>query len=115
MEKEISIKIHHAVDDVQKIDFQNIKTVYQNDSICMLQCDANLIFSNDSTIKYEYRYIYLIDVFMSKLSGKMIYNHSLQDFPCMPDSLIEKCKQNVERNHESVYESMYPSTLPVIM
>lgn len=115
MEKEIYEKIHQTVEDVRKIDIQNVKTVYQNDSICMLQCEARLSLPDDSILKYEYRYIYLIDVYLSRFSGEMVYNHSLQDFPCMPDDLIEKCRKDVERNHESVYESMFPSTLPVVM
>lgn len=105
--------ISEKYEGTKKMSVHDLKTVYANDSICLLQCVVDITDQHDRIRQIEYRYIYLMDMFMSKYSGKAIYNESLQEFPCMPDDLIEKCQQDVAENNESVYDSLYGSTLPV--
>jgi hypothetical protein len=99
--------------DATDLVVSEVKTVYANDSICLLQCVVNMKDVEGKSQKLEYRYIYLIDMFMSRLSGKAVYNEALQDFPCMPDSLIRKSQQDVVEKGESVYDDLFGYTFPV--
>lgn len=98
---------------VEDLVVRDLKTVYANDSICLLQCVVNMTDPVGKPQKLEYRYIFLIDMFVSRLSGKVVYNEALQDFPCMPDDLIEKSRQEVLQKQESVYNDLFGYTLPV--
>lgn len=113
MQIAITNSITEKKEDAGKMLIHDVKTVYANDSICLLQCVVDVTDRQDRLRQIEYRYIYLIDMFMSKSSGKAIYNESLQEFPCLPDDLIQKCRQDVVNSNESVYNSLYGSTLPV--
>ena len=113
MKVAIANSITQKKEDAGKMSIHDVKTVYENDSICLLQCIVDITDRQERLRQIEYRYIYLIDIFMSKSSGKAVYNESLQEFPCLPDDLIKKCRQDVVRNNESVYDSLYGSTLPV--
>ena len=113
MKVAIANSITQKKEDAGKMSIHDVKTVYENDSICLLQCIVDITDRQERLRQIEYRYIYLIDIFMSKSSGKAVYNESLQEFPCLPDDLIKKCRQDVVRNNELVYDSLYGSTLPV--
>ena len=107
---EKKIKADYGV--FEKKEIYNLKTIYANDSICLLQCRVNLIKDGKKQM-LEYRYIYLIDMFTSKISGKMVFSDCLMDVPCMPDELIKKSQEEVIRRNESVYDYMYSLTFPI--
>ena len=106
-------KIIEEFGEYKHIDVRDVKMVYTNDSICLLQCRVNLIDKKGNKQMLEYRYIYLIDVIMSRFTGKVIYNQCVKDFPCMPDDLIKKCQEEVVLRNESVYNDLYPRTSPI--
>ena len=106
-------KIIEEFGEYKHIDVRDVKMVYTNDSICLLQCRVNLIDKKGNKQMLEYRYIYLIDVIMSRFTGKVIYNECVMDFPCMPDDLIKKCQEEVVLRNESVYNDLYPRTSPI--
>lgn len=90
-----------------------IKPIYANDSICLLQCAVEAIKPDGQKVWTEYRYIYLIDMVMSRFSGKAVYNESLREVPCMPDELIEQSRKDVVASRESVYDTLFGETLPI--
>ncbi len=92
---------------------RNLKTVYENDSICLLQFTAAYKDTADVERTIDLRYIYLYDDFGSMMNGKMTFNEVFREIPCMPDDLIKKNRENVRKNDESVYKDLYGSTVPV--
>ncbi len=93
---------------------RNLKTVYENDSICLLQFTAAYKDTADVERTIDLRYIYLYDDFGSIMNGKMTFNEVFRVIPCMPDDLIKKNRENVRKNNESVYKDLYGSTMPVM-
>lgn len=92
---------------------KNLKTVYENDSICLLQFTAAYKDTADVEKTIDLRYIYLYDDFGSIMNGKMTFNEVFREIPCMPDELIKKNQKTVRKNKESVYNDLYGSTVPV--
>lgn len=92
---------------------RNLKTVYENDSICLLQFTAAYKDTADVERTIDLRYIYLYDDFGSMMNGKMTFNEVFREIPCMPDELIKKNRETVRKNNESVYKDLYGSTVPV--
>ena len=92
---------------------ENVKTVYANDSICLLQCTVKFRNKEDNLVSEDYRYIYLLDIPQSYFHHKAIYNEEFRHIPCMPDNLIKKCRIDSEKDNISVYESMFGGTVPV--
>ncbi len=93
---------------------RNLKIVYENDSICLLQFTAAYKDTADVERTIDLRYIYLYDDFGSIMNGKMTFNEVFRVIPCMPDDLIKKNRENVRKNNESVYKDLYGSTMPVM-
>lgn len=101
------------VSGVAKMQIRDQKVIYENDSICLMQCYVDVIDRAGKKEFLEYRYIFLWDTFMSRLMGKKIYNEALLDFPCLPDEQIKLSLEEVKRTGESVYESLYGETFPL--
>lgn len=91
----------------------DVKTVYANDSICLIQFVASFVSGDGLSFHKDYRYIYLLDIPNSYYYGKAVYKELFKDIPCMPDDLIKRCRDDVKRSGESVYESQYGGTFPV--
>ena len=92
---------------------EDLKTVYVNDSICLLQCTARFRDAQGDRKIRDYRYIYLFDPIMSHSLGKMVFKEEFRNILCLPDKLIKKCRRDVARNNENVYESAFGSCLTV--
>lgn len=92
---------------------EDLKTVYVNDSICMLQCTARFHDPAGNRRLRDYRYIYLIDTQMSRMYQRRIFKEQFRNILCMPDNLIKECRKQVKRNKESVYESSIASCIEV--
>lgn len=90
-----------------------IKTVYVNDSICMLQFTARFKDGNGAPKVCDYRYIYLIDILQSRMMHQAIFCEQFKKILCMPDRLIRECRKEIAASGESVYESAIGGTLPV--
>lgn len=95
------------------LSIRNLKTVYENDSICLLQFTAAYKDTSGAENTVDLRYVYLYDDAVSMMVGKMTFNEVFHQIPCMPDDLIRKNKETVRKNKESVYNDLYGSTLPV--
>ncbi len=92
---------------------EDLKAVYVNDSICMLQCTARFRDSKGDKCIRDYRYIYLIDTQMSRMYGRRIFKEQFRNILCMPDDVIKECRKEVKRNKESVYENSIASCIEV--
>ncbi|MBR7004419.1 MAG: hypothetical protein IKI00_05550 [Bacteroidales bacterium] len=92
---------------------EDLKTVYVNDSICLLQCTARFLDANGEKKVRDYRYIYLFDTEMSRMLGQMIFKEEFRNILCLPDRLIKKCRRDVAMNNENVYQSSFGSCLTV--
>ena len=97
------------------ITIKEIKTVYDNDSICILQCKASGKNSAGELTGIEYRYVYLIDMIMSRVAGRAIINDNIEECLCMPDELIRKSRKESDALGENVYEALYGTTLPIYL
>lgn len=111
----VSLKEHimEFVPDCSDVSVQNLKTVYENDSICLLQFTAAYKDTAGVDKTIDLRYIYLYDDIVSMMNGKMTFNEAFSQIPCMPDELIKKNQETVRKNKESVYNDLYGSTVPV--
>lgn len=105
--------ISEFVPSFSDLSVHNLKTVYENDSICLLQFTAAYKDTTGASRTIDLRYIYLYDDVVSMMNGKMTFNETFQAIPCMPDDLIKKNHETVKKNKESVYQNLYGSTLPV--
>lgn len=94
-------------------EIHNLKTVYENDSICLLQFTVVYKDTADVSQSIDLRYIYLFDTMMSKAFGEMIFNENFKQIPCMPDDLIKQNQKEVKKRKESVYKDLYGGTIPV--
>jgi len=92
---------------------EGLKTVYANDSICLLQCTPRFHDAKGEKKMRDYRYIYLIDTGMSHALGKMVFKEEFRNILCLPDKLIKKSRKEVWRNNESVYEQSFGRALTV--
>ena len=92
---------------------QNLKTVYENDSICLLQFTAAFKDSSGTGREYDLRYVYLFDRFMSYSEGKAVFEECFKAIPCLPDKLIKECRDSVRINKESVFNNAIGSTIEV--
>lgn len=84
---------------------KELKTVYENDSISILQFTAQFADGNGRMRLRDYRYTYLIDIRDSYVMRQAIFLEKFQNILCMPDKLIKECREEVKRTGESVYES----------
>lgn len=91
----------------------DLKTVYVNDSICMLQCTARFRDAEGNKRIRDYRYIYLIDTQMSRIYRRPIFKEQFRNILCMPDDLIRECRKEVKWKKESVYENSIASCIEV--
>jgi len=92
---------------------EGLKTVYANDTICLLQCTARFHDAQGEKKVRDYRYIYLLDTEMARITGKLIFKEEFRNILCLPDDLIKKCREDVKRNNENVYQSSFGSCLTV--
>lgn len=92
---------------------EDLKTVYANDSICLLQFTARFRDAQDEKRVRDYRYIYLMDMLMSKANRRPVFCEEFRNMLCLPDDLIRKCRKEVESSGESVYDASFGSCFPV--
>lgn len=92
---------------------ENLKTVYENDSICLLQFTAAYKDKAGATKRIDMRYIYLFDRAMSVAERRPVFNEGFRNILCLPDRIIKESRKEVRRNKEVVYNDFIGSTFPV--
>lgn len=101
------------VQDFKEPAIEDLKIVYENDSICLLQFTAAYKDSTNATRRLDFRYIYLFDRFMSMAEGKPVFNEDFRNILCLPDEIIKESREEVKRNKEVVYNDFIGTTFPV--
>lgn len=76
---------------------EDLKIVYENDSICLLQFTAAYKDTLNQTKRLDLRYIYLFDRFMSMAERKPVFNEGFRNILCLPDELIKKVGRRLRR------------------
>lgn len=92
---------------------EDLKVVYENDSICLLQFTAAYKDTTNATKRLDLRYIYLYDRFMSMAAKKPVFNEDFRNILCLPDELIKQSREEVKKNNEVVYNDFIGTTFPV--
>lgn len=92
---------------------EDLKIVYENDSICLLQFTAAFKDTSNATRRLDFRYIYLYDRFMSMAEKKPVFNEDFRNILCLPDELIKQSREEVKKNKEVVYNDFIGTTFPV--
>lgn len=92
---------------------ENLKTVYVNDSLCMLQCTVRFHDAMGQKVVRDERYYYMIDMMMSRIEGRPVYLEEYRNVLCMPDDLIKQCRKDIKDNNENVYNSCFGKAIAV--
>lgn len=93
---------------------EDMKTVYVNDTICLLQFSARFRDKDNNKYIKDFRYIYLLDCLESRFVGKPVYKEQFRNILCMPDELILALQKQIEESGEDVYSSSYGGVAPVV-
>ena len=99
--------------NIKNFKIDSVELVYEDDSICMMQCIAKAYTLNNQAIRRELRYVYLFDTNLSNLNRKMIFNDGFWMLPCLPKDRIKSLLKENYLNHQSVYQAMYVRTHPI--
>ena len=82
---------------------EDLKTVYVNDTVCILQCTAWIRDSLDRTIGRDYKYIYLVDMDFSRAAGKPVFAENFINILCLSDKEIARARRKIRQTRENVY------------
>ncbi len=92
---------------------EDLETVYTNDSLCVLQCS---VFINDSLGKQvirDYRYIYLLDMDLSRASHKPVFAENFLNVLCLTRKEIREGRRKTRRSGENLYDTAQGGCVPV--
>ena len=92
---------------------EDLKTVYVNDSICILQCSAWIHDVVGKQVVRDYRYIYLLDMDLSRASHKPVFSENFINTLCLSDREIRRRNRRVRQMGENVYNSVSGGCIPV--
>lgn len=83
---------------------EDIKTIYYNDSICLLQCTARLRDSLNRKVVRDYRYMYKIEMDFSRVAGHPVFYEDFENVLCLTDEQIRLFKKKVKRDRADIYK-----------
>ena len=92
---------------------EDLETVYVNDSICILQCSAWIHDAMGKQVVRDYRYIYLLDMDLSRASHKPVFSENFINTLCLSDREIRRRNRHVRQMGENVYNSVSGGCIPV--
>ena len=92
---------------------EGLETVYVNDSICVLQCTVRLRDSLSRPVVRDYRYVYLLDMELSRAVRKPVFTESYYNVLCLSEAEIQDLRRDVARTGENVYDYFYGGCIPV--
>lgn len=112
--QQLPVSVEYDLNRLENKVIQGLKTVYVNDSICLLQ--FHLLYNNENgeVRVQDMRYTYLIDFMESHFAGKTVYKENFEFIACMPDEYIEKSKERADATGESVYSYLYGGAYPIV-
>ncbi|MBQ9311011.1 MAG: hypothetical protein IJ222_09180 [Bacteroidales bacterium] len=83
---------------------EDVKTVYANDSIVLLQCTARFRDASGEKTVRDYRYIYKIDMDLSWAEGRAMFAEAFVNILCLSDKQIADYRKRVRKTGTSIYE-----------
>lgn len=83
---------------------EDLKTVYTNDSICLLQCTARIRDSINRKVVRDYRYMYKIEMDFSRAAGRPVFFEDFENTLCLTDEQIRFARKRIKKNAENVYQ-----------
>lgn len=111
--QQLPCSLEYDLNNFKNLEINDLKTVYCNDSICLLQFRLDFNDTLGTVYSRDMRYTYLIDFMMSHYKGKPVYKELMEFMSCMPDDYIKSNWKYVEDSGESVYSYMYGGTYPI--
>lgn len=112
--QQLPVSIEFDLNNLEGKEIHDLKTVYVNDSICLLQFHLQYKDESDNICIQDMRYTYVIDFMMSHYSGKAVYKELMEFMTCMPDEYIKEKRKIADQTGESVYNYMYGGTYPIV-
>ncbi len=98
---------------VKWMQIRDVKTIYENDSICLLQCRVDAQDSMGKKEMLEYHYVYLWDRFMSYAERRAVFNDAIIDAHCLSDERIERFRRELNEDGGSLYDGIFGETAPI--
>lgn len=92
---------------------EGLKTVYANDSLCILQCSAWIHDSLGVQVVRDYRYIFLVDMDLSRANRKPVFMENYINTLCLTDKEIRQDRRRVRKTRENVYYTVQGGCVPV--
>ena len=111
---QLPISVEYDLNNLEGKEIQDLKTVYVNDSICLLQFHLQYKAPDGKVLVKDMRYTYIIDFMMSHYAGEAVYKELMEFMTCMPDEYIKKNRKYADQTGESVYNYMYGGTYPIV-
>lgn len=87
--------------------------IYADDSICVMQFNASYTDNKGTAWETDYRYIYLLDTFVYRMTGEVVYNESLIPRPQIGKEKIKEVRRKIRHDKKSMYDSVVLNTIPV--
>lgn len=115
--QQLPVSLEYSADMIERgahqFEIEELKTVYANDSICLLQFQLRFLNDAEKPQLRDYRYTYMIDLMMSRTMHQPVFLEKFSNILCLPDDLIKQCRKDVEESGESVYDNAIGSCFPV--
>ncbi len=78
-------------------------TLYDCDSLCVIQCEAVAKDAQGETVRFPVRYAFLLDVVMSAAEGHRVYCESVMGGPVLDEEEIRKTREVLAEKGTETY------------
>ena len=95
------------------LELAKLKTVYDRDWLCLLQCVAVYPDSTGTTTVFPLRYVLIKDQFMSLATGKPSFNEGLFFSELLTDQQIKSKRKELAAQGSNASANFIGMTLPV--
>jgi len=106
---QLPLSLATEIQDFEKgtevLEIKDLKTVYVNDSICIMQFKPSLRDSTGRISEKELQYVYYVDMFLSRYYGRFIFRNEFRAVPSMTGKEIRENARKVRRDGENVYRA----------
>ena len=96
-----------------EIKLADVKTVFDSDSLCIVQCVAVCTDSLGAETRLPLRYVFVRDAFMSLAKGRPAYNEGLFGANLLSEKEIEDMHKVIASGGPRSYDYYVGVTLPV--
>ena len=86
------------------LEIKDVESVYDCDSLCMVQCMAVYADSAGTKTLFPLRYVLVRDVFMSMATGRPVYNEGLYFSEILSKEQMKAKRREIEEHGSKTYE-----------